>query len=101
MEKISLKEFVEKYWNNKEYEDKSFIFTEGGSEARIITTPYLFKDINGLNLEFDDSFSKAWGEVKNKESRYMGIQFSFNTVFIYELEVCNIELEIELPKEEY
>ena len=100
MEKISLKKFVEKYWNNKEYEDKSFIFTEKEGGARIITTPYLLKDINGLKLEFDDSFSKAWGEAKNKDSRYLGLQFSFNTVFIYEFEKCDIELEIELPKEE-
>ena len=100
METIKLEEFIEKYWNNKKYENMSFIFTEGGSGARTITTPYLLKDINGLKLEFDITFSKAWGEVRNKDSRYLGIQFSFNTVFIYEFEACNIELEIELPKEE-
>ena len=100
MEKISLKEFIEKYWNNKKYEDMSFIFKEGENGARIITTPYLFKNANELNLEFDITFSKVWGEVKNKDSKYMGLQFSFITVSIYEFEKCNIDLEIEIPQEE-
>lgn len=99
MEKISLKEFVDKYWNNKNYEDRTFIFKEGNVGGSVTTTPYLFKS-NDLKLDFSTFREVIWGEVKNKESRYMGMQFSFNSVSIYDFGVCDIDLEIETPQEE-
>ena len=99
MEKISLKEFIEKYWNSKKYEDKSFIFQEDNVGGSVTTTPYLFKS-NNLNIEFSTFSELLWGEVKNKESKYMGLQFSFNTVAIYDFGVSMKEFEIEIPQEE-
>lgn len=99
MENISLKEFVEKYWNNKDYEDITFIFQENNTGGSVVTTPNLFKS-NNLDIEFSTFRERLWGEVRNKDSNYMGIQFSFNTVAIYDFGICKIELKVLAPEEE-
>ena len=94
---IKLEDFIEKYWNNPEYENNTFAFGEN-----VVAMRSMLNESN-TKIRFTKSpyFPQIWGEIR--ENRYglcVGVQFRFNEVRILDMGESIKELKIDLPEEE-
>lgn len=97
MELIKLEDFIEKYWNNPEYETNTFIFDE------VVVTKSLLENSH-IHINFVKSIHlpQVWGEVRDDYAHLMiGIQFNFKEVKIFDAGEKIFHFKIDLPEEEY
>ena len=96
MELVSLNEFIEKYWNNEDYKDYTFVF--GNTIANRDMLEHTKMYIHFIESEY---FPKVWGELREKTNGYcVGLQFDFTEVKILEVGTLVFHLKIEVPDKE-
>ena len=97
MEVIKLEEFIEKYWDNPEYETNTFAFGEN-----VVAMKSMLKESN-TRIKFTKSqyFPQIWGEIRENQYGFcVGVQFRFNEVRILDMGELIAEIKIDLPEEE-